>query len=194
MLGSVPTAFLLVRRRMGVDIRTAGSGNVGGYNAATVTGSTGAGVLVGVLDGLKGLIAALAAWIVAPSDVMVQYAAVTGAIIGHNYPVWLNFKGGRGLATGAGAMFGIGVFYTAAWTSSWVVLYLWRKDILRANVGATILAPFLTWMAPAGWVQSMMVREQPAEDYAAFITALSVIFLLSHAEVLKNIVQSRTAI
>lgn len=185
-LGSVPTAFLIVRRQSGVDIRSAGSGNVGGYNAATVTGSTGTGVIVGLLDGLKGLVTALGAWAVAPGDPLIQYAAVTGAIIGHNYPVWLRFKGGRGLATAAGALFGIGVLYTAAWTLSWVALYKWTKDILRSNVGATVIALILTWAVPASALEFLLVRPQPAASYALFTTVLSVIILVSHAEVFRT--------
>ncbi len=193
-IGSIPTAFLVVRRKLGLDIRGAGSGNVGGYNAATVTGSTGTGVLVGVLDALKGVVASFGAWLLFPDDVMVQYAAFLGAIVGHNYPVWLKFKGGRGLATAAGAMFGVGVFFTAAWVSSWVVLFLlFKKDILKANLGATILAPVLTWVVPTGWVQVMMVRRQSVEEYAVFVTVLSFFLLLSHAEVLKPLLPSRNA-
>lgn len=148
--------------------------------------------MVGILDGLKGVVVSFGAWFLYPEEVAVQYAAFLGAIIGHNYPVWLKFKGGRGLATAAGAMFGLGVFFTAAWVSSWVVLFLlFKKDILKANLGATILAPILTWVVPNGWVQVMMVRRQSVEDYFLFVTVLSFFLLLSHAEVLRPLLPSR---
>ncbi|MEK6649753.1 MAG: glycerol-3-phosphate acyltransferase [Bacteroidota bacterium] len=188
--GSIPTAYLIVRRRSGVDIRNVGSGNVGGYNAATVTGSTGTGVTVGLLDGLKGLLTSLGAWFMAPGDPVIQYAAVAGAIIGHNYPVWLRFKGGRGLATAAGALFGIGVFYTAAWTLSWVALYRWTKDILRSNLGATAIALALTWVVPAAAVEFLLIRPQPAGPYTLFVTVLSVIIVVSHAEAFRTFSKS----
>ncbi|MEK6565125.1 MAG: glycerol-3-phosphate acyltransferase, partial [Bacteroidota bacterium] len=101
LIGSIPTAFLVVKRTAGVDIRQSGSGNVGGYNAFTVTRSKSIGFVVGVLDGVKGLVAVFVASLTGEM-VSLQMLALFGAVLGHNYPVWLRFKGGRGLATACG--------------------------------------------------------------------------------------------
>ncbi|MCU0454351.1 MAG: glycerol-3-phosphate acyltransferase [Bacteroidetes bacterium] len=186
LIGSIPSAYLIVRKRTGVDIRTAGSGNVGGYNAAHVTGSKWTGVAVGLLDGMKGVVASFGAWWIFPDEIIMQYAATLGAVVGHNYPVWLRFKGGRGLATGAGMMFGLGVFYTLAWTLSWVVLHRLTKDIIRSNVLATIIAPVLTWIVPAVAVSALLVRPQPVDDYAWYVSIVSVLLILSHADALRD--------
>lgn len=184
-IGSFPTAFLLVKRKAGTDIRSVGSGNVGGYNAYTVTGSKSVGALVIAFDAAKGLAVALAAWAVAPADFLLQAAAIVGVILGHNYPLWLKFKGGRGLATALGAMFGVGHFLGVAWIGSWLVLYRLRKDILRANVLATIFSLAAVWIAPQSFVQFFMIRDVDTVEYAALVTVLDVLFLVSHRDAIK---------
>ncbi len=102
LFGSVPFSFL-VARRFGVrDVRSVGSGNVGATNVMRVAGKT-AGILAFVLDATKGAAAALVAQWLEPGSALAPWAAVT-AVLGHLYPVWLRFRGGKGVATGAGAL------------------------------------------------------------------------------------------
>src|SRR4026209_2100441 len=98
-VGSVPFAFLLARRA-GIDVRVAGSGNVGAANVLRTTGTSRA-LMVMSLDVAKGAAAVLIANLVAGG---VGIAALTGAaaIVGHIYPVWLRFHGGKGVAVAAG--------------------------------------------------------------------------------------------
>src|SRR5688500_16550986 len=100
LLGSVPFAFLLARRR-GVELRRAGSGKTG---AANVLRTTGAAYAVGAvcLDAIKGAVAVLIAQRLT-GELAVSVAAGLAAIIGHIYPLWLGFHGGKGVATAAGA-------------------------------------------------------------------------------------------
>jgi acyl phosphate:glycerol-3-phosphate acyltransferase len=100
LIGSVPFAFLLARRR-GVDLRTAGSGNVGASNVLRTSGVSLA-IAAMLLDALKGTAAVLFAEAsgAGPGTVV---AAGFVAIVGHVYPVWLRFHGGKGVATAAGA-------------------------------------------------------------------------------------------
>jgi glycerol-3-phosphate acyltransferase PlsY len=104
VLGSIPLGYLLVKHRARVDIRTSGSGNVGAYNAGVVTGSTMLGITVGILDGSKGLAAVLGAWFVFGSF-WPAAIALLASVLGHIAPVWLRWKGGRGLATACGGFF-----------------------------------------------------------------------------------------
>src|SRR5690242_10944457 len=105
LLGSLPFGLWIARLWKGVDIRTVGSGNIGATNVGRVCGRT-AGVLVFVLDVLKGLAPPLMVrGIGAPSP----WPLLAGllAILGHNYSIWLGFKGGKGIATSGGALFGV---------------------------------------------------------------------------------------
>lgn len=103
LVGSVPFAFLLARRG-GVDLRVAGSGNVGATNVLRTRGVAEALAAVG-LDAAKGALVVLLAQRLAEGPVT-PVAAGLAAVIGHVYPVWLRFRGGKGVAT-AGGMFAV---------------------------------------------------------------------------------------
>lgn len=102
LIGSIPFAFLLARRR-GIDLRLAGSGNVGASNVLRTSGVA-LGILAMALDGLKGTLAVLLAQGVAPG-LAAPVAAGLASVLGHVYPPWLRFQGGKGVATAAGAFF-----------------------------------------------------------------------------------------
>ena len=191
LIGSIPTAYLLVLRRAAIDIRKTGSGNVGAFNSYNVTNSKMIGILVGVLDGLKGYIVAVTAGQILGGSFWNQSAALCGALIGHNYPCWLRFRGGRGLAPAAGGMFAIGISYTIIWCATWVVAFESAKDILKANIAAIILAPIILLAIPSAWIDAVMVRDISATDYRVLTFILSGILLLSHWHPLKEIVQRK---
>lgn len=100
LVGSIPFAYLLSRRH-GIDLRRAGSGNVGASNVLRTTGVW-AAVLAMMLDGVKGTLAVLMAQLLSAS-LIATVAAAFASILGHVYPVWLRFRGGKGVATAAGA-------------------------------------------------------------------------------------------
>jgi len=99
LLGSIPFAWL-VSRRHGVDVRTVGSGNAGASNVLRSVGVA-AGMIVLILDVAKGILAVLIAQWMGVGRAMLVAAAVA-AIVGHVYPLWLGFRGGKGVATAAG--------------------------------------------------------------------------------------------
>ena len=103
LIGSIPFAYLLSRRR-GIDLRQVGSGNVGASNVLRTSGVSPA-VLAMALDGLKGVVAVLVAQRIT-SGPAAPMAAGLASVIGHIYPVWLRFRGGKGVATAAG-VFGV---------------------------------------------------------------------------------------
>ena len=101
LLGSIPFGYLIVKARRAGDIRESGSGNTGAANVARTAGVT-AGLLTLILDAGKGY---LAVWIAARwtgGDMRWMMAAAVFAVIGHMFPVWLEFHGGKGVATGLG--------------------------------------------------------------------------------------------
>jgi glycerol-3-phosphate acyltransferase PlsY len=99
-VGSIPFAYLLSRQQ-GVDLRRAGSGNIGASNVLRTTGVR-AAMLAMVLDGVKGTIAVLIAQLLSAGPIT-AVAAACASVVGHVYPIWLRFRGGKGVATAAGA-------------------------------------------------------------------------------------------
>ncbi|MEO5763367.1 MAG: glycerol-3-phosphate 1-O-acyltransferase PlsY [Vicinamibacteria bacterium] len=99
-LGSIPFSFIVARLFGVKDVRTVGSGNVGATNVMRSAGK-GPGILALILDGSKGAAAVVAARALGASEMEVCVAGLC-AMIGHLYPVWLGFRGGKGVATGAG--------------------------------------------------------------------------------------------
>ena len=102
LLGSIPFGYLLVRFFRGQDVRTTGSGNIGATNVARSFPLL--GLLTLLLDGLKGFIAVLLTRIFFPgADLRLSALAAFCAVAGHIFPVWLKFRGGKGVATGLGS-------------------------------------------------------------------------------------------
>src|ERR1051325_3149028 len=100
LIGSIPFGYLSVRGKVGADIRQTGSGGTGATNVSRRAGKA-AGVVTLVLDALKGGAAVLVAKAVIGNDWIVAAAAIA-VIVGHIFPAWLGFHGGKGVATGAG--------------------------------------------------------------------------------------------
>jgi|SRR6478735_2173949 len=139
-VGSVPFGLLLAKAAGKGDIRTIGSGNIGATNVLR-TGSKGLAATVLLLDAGKGLAAVLAArhWFFDAVP-----AAALAAVIGHCFPVWLGFKGGKGVATNAGVSFGlgwpIGAAYAAVWLAMLAVTRVSSVAGMSAVVGAVVAA------------------------------------------------------
>jgi glycerol-3-phosphate acyltransferase PlsY len=102
LLGSIPFGYLLVRAFRGSDVRTTGSGNIGATNVARTSPALGIATLV--FDVLKGVAAVFLASTIFPGDSTPEFVAALAAICGHMFPVWLGFRGGKGVATGLGSL------------------------------------------------------------------------------------------
>lgn len=186
LVGSIPIGYLLVKYRSRLDLRDSGSRNVGALNAGVVSGSKSLGITVGVLDGVKGLAAVTASWLITGSF-WISAVALIGAVVGHNYPVWLKFKGGRGLATACGGLFAVGIGYTIVWCTLWSVLKWQRQSILRSNVIATLATPAILFLLPVQALSFLMVLPAEPAEYRIFCVCLSVVLLLSHVDAFKEV-------
>lgn len=120
LLGGIPTGLLLVRAVKGVDIRRYGSGNIGTANVVRVAGPW-AGAAVFVADFLKGLLPVI---IARELTGLAGSGALAGlaAVVGHCWPVWLGFRGGRGVATGVGALAAVAPLFAVAGILTWVLI------------------------------------------------------------------------
>lgn len=164
LIGSIPTAYLVVKQTSNMDIRTVGSGNVGGRNALEVTGKKSVGVVVVAVDILKGIAAVALAGVLFPDQVLAVSAAMAGSVTGHCYPVWLKLKGGRGLATAAGVFF----MTSWIWVGAWLALYFAASKIIDnvhvATVIALVATPLLALLLPddifAGLIPDYFLRGQ----------------------------------
>ena len=147
LLGSLPFGLWIARRLKGVDIRTLGSGNIGSTNVSRVCGSK-AGAAVFCLDVLKGVLPPLAGTALR-LDSCWQVAAAMLAIIGHNYSVWLGFKGGKGIATSLGAMAGVAIKVVPPVGGVFLLeLVTLRYVSLGSILGALALPVSTVWLYP----------------------------------------------
>ena len=165
LIGSIPFGYLIVRSKVGGDIRETGSGGTGATNVSRRAGK-GAGVMTLVLDALKGSVAILIAkFLVGPSvygEWLVAAAAIA-TMLGHIFPVWLGFRGGKGVATGVGiflilapvALVCAGVLFVA-------IVALTRYVSLGSIVAAATIPLFV-------WLQSVFV--EPVADLRPLLTA-----------------------
>ncbi len=135
LAGSVPFAFLLARRR-GVDLRRVGSGNIGAANVLRATG-VGQALAVAGLDAAKGAVAVLVADRLSGGPAT-PVAAGLASIIGHVYPVWLRFRGGKGVATAAG-VFGVLTPIAVAIAGVVFVMAIWATRYISVGSMAAAL-------------------------------------------------------
>ena len=146
LAGSIPFAFLLTRRA-GFDVRVAGSGNVGATNVLRTAG-TWRGVIVLALDIAKGAAAVL---LVHPLAGGASIAALTGAaaIVGHIYPVWLRFRGGKGVAVAAGVFGMLSPGATGVAALLFLVTVWMTRYVSLGSIAATIALPPVALLAGA---------------------------------------------
>ncbi len=150
LAGAIPFAFLIARAR-GIDIRKVGSGNVGATNVFRAVGKRW-GILTFVCDALKGLLPALlgpylvSVWTGAPAHPALGLACGVAAIAGHSWPVFLGFKGGKGVATSAGMLLGAAPLAAAAGFGLWIVIFLVTRYVSVASIAAAVGVPLAGWL------------------------------------------------
>ena len=146
LLGSCPNGFLVGRAR-GVDIRLLGSGNIGATNVLRVLGKKW-GYLVFALDALKGFAAVRLAFglasVINPGGSYREIVGIAGGlacILGHTFPVWLRFRGGKGVATSAGVLLGLMPLAVVSVFIVWLILFKATRYVSVASIGAAFALP-----------------------------------------------------
>lgn len=146
LLGSIPFGYV-IGRIAGVDIRRTGSGNVGATNVVRVLGKR-YGYPVFVLDFLKGFGAVKISRLLATgpppdwnSPELFGIVAALSSIVGHSYPPWLKFKGGKGVATSAGALFAITAVGGLVGLAIWMAIFWLTRYVSVASVTAALVLP-----------------------------------------------------
>jgi acyl phosphate:glycerol-3-phosphate acyltransferase len=142
LIGSIPIAYLFARTK-NIDITKAGSGNVGALNSYEVTKSKTIGILVFVLDLLKGFLPALL--IAKVFTLPFSFAVIPLALLvaGHNFSIWLKFKGGRGLAIGVGILLVVNFWIIVIWGVLFLLTFAVKRNVHIGNIAATVLTPLI---------------------------------------------------
>lgn len=159
-IGSLPIGFLVAQGTRGVDLRRAGSGNVGAANVYRTT-SLGIAIAVMAADVAKGAAAVLIA-----GSGGAAVAAGVAAVVGHVYPVWLGFHGGKGVATASGVFGVLSPWPTAIAAAAFGVTVARTRFVSLGSVVATVLLTVAEWLTPG----------PPAVDIAATFVALLILF------------------
>ncbi len=187
LVGSIPTSIILTKIIKGVDVRNYGSGNAGATNASRVLGKK-YGLLVVILDALKGVIAVI---IIArlyfgnfpfPNDTpfddftLVQFIAGISAVIGHIWTVFAGFKGGKGIATGLGVLISIVTVDMLVAVGIFILVASLSRYISLASISAAISVPII-----------MIIRENLfGIDIPSYHTMLPFVFTLAFLVIYKH--------
>jgi acyl phosphate:glycerol-3-phosphate acyltransferase len=152
LFGSVPVGYILYKVKTGGDIREQGSGNVGGTNVTRTVGAT-AGVITILIDILKGFLPVMAVYFLFPDDLIIVAITSVAVVLGHVYSIYLNFKGGKGIATSFGAIIGLCSFPFADGSvlirilpmiiilSVWLLTFIVFRIVSLASLVAAIATP-----------------------------------------------------
>ena len=143
LLGSIPFGYLIVRRKIGADIRQTGSGGTGATNVSRRAGKT-AGVLTLLLDAAKGCAAVLIARVVTGDDWVIAAAAIA-ALVGHIFPVWLGFRGGKGVATGVGIFAVLAPLALLCAGVIFIAIVVATRYVSLGSIIAAVLIPVIVW-------------------------------------------------
>jgi acyl phosphate:glycerol-3-phosphate acyltransferase len=145
LLGSIPFGLLVVKALGGPDIRAIGSGNIGAANVARNAGKS-AGILTLLLDAGKGYLAVWLAEYFTQGNIRWMMIAAVCAVVGHMFPAWLGFKGGKGVATGLGVFIPICWQAVAAGMVLWLaVVIFWRYSSL-GSISAAVALPIFVYL------------------------------------------------
>lgn len=171
LCGTLPSAILIAKSK-GVDITAVGSGNPGASNVARALG-TKYGIFVFALDALKG---AIPVAIVMISDRPVAYACAASAVLGHVFPITRRFKGGKGVATGAGSLFPLHPFILLGALVVWLGL---TKTTKKASIASIVIVPML--------IAAFVVSGTPAWEVFALV-GIGLLVEVRHLSNIKRLI------
>lgn len=151
LLGAIPFGYLIVKERTGVDVRSVGSGNVGATNVLRVAGKLPAvGVLM--MDMAKGCFPVLVGRVLGASPEILA-AIAFAAVVGHVFPVFLGFRGGKGVATALGAFIALAPIATVSSAAVFILLVVWKRYVSLASVVAVGTFPLWAYIfGQLGWM------------------------------------------
>lgn len=190
LLGATPSAFLIVRHFAKKDIRKEGSGNVGAMNSYETTGNKFIGLYVLMLDMAKGMLAVYIAKIISNNDFFAISLAAVFAVLGHNFSIYLKFKGGRGLACALGALCLINPYPGVLW----ILMWLFTKSLISKNVHvqnavATLTMPLLLFLTPSDFLRITNIDQYfDKTEFILLVVNIAIVILIGHFQPLKEMI------
>jgi glycerol-3-phosphate acyltransferase PlsY len=182
LIGSVPTAVWVSKRIYGIDIREHGSGNAGATNTFRILGSK-AGSAVMLVDMLKGFLAVklsiLSAftWTSEPF-VNLQVALGLAAVVGHIFPIWADFRGGKGIATLFGMIVGIQPLVAVSLVAVFMLMLYFTRYVSLSSISASIAFPLLI----------LFIFREPEVSYRVFAIATACLVVLTHYKNINRLI------
>lgn len=177
LLGSISTSYIIAKKVAGVDIRTQGSGNAGSTNVLRTLGKK-AGALTFVGDFLKGSLAVFISKIIAQKfnldPLSSGYLAAAFVVLGHNYPIFLGFKGGKGVATSLGSMITLNPIIASICFLVFLVVVFFTRYISLGSILGISISPIIM----------IILKNKQAFFITLFLTAVTIV---SHRENIKRL-------
>ena len=180
LLGSIPFGLILTKIFLKKDIREVGSGNIGATNVLR-SGSKSIGFLTLTLDVLKAVIPVLYIKFNYPDLIYISSLSV---FIGHVFPIWLKFKGGKGVATYLGVLFSLNIYFGIVFVSSWLIVFLISKYSSLGSILSSLTIPIFIFL-----------NSKYENEY--FFIIMFVLILYTHRENVKRLInkeESKTKI
>jgi len=184
--GSLPTAYIIIKKRTGLDITENGSGNVGAHNSYDISKSKLIGLLVLLIDLLKGLLSILLVRFLFGENFLNEMLALCAAVLSHCFSPWIKFKGGRGLATSLGGVLIISIPILLIWIVIWIFTFILRKDIHFANFLASILTVILSFFFSEILIKYTNPIPGSELQFIIFVSVLFLIIILKHIQPIKE--------
>ena len=190
LLGAVPFGFIFAKAK-GVDIRTVGSKNIGATNVFRSV-SKALGIITFICDVIKGFVPAFLFPLIAmkfsagdgpPAGQSLPVLCACFAVAGHNWPVYLKFKGGKGVATSAGALLGIAPAPLGIGLAVWIVVFALSKYVSLASITASLIIP------AAGWILAFIHSPYIPRGYLIpiLLTILGLVSIWRHKANIKRL-------
>ena len=188
LFGAIPTAYVIHKIKKGDDIRKYGSGNVGGTNVARTLGA-GYGIATIIIDIIKGFIPILVLYFIYPGDLILLSIVTIAVVLGHDFPVYLKFKGGKGISTSLGAVIGVSslpFIGNSVWLEvlpiftiliTWAIVFLVFRIVSLASLAAAVITPLSFYFTKYPW----------AVIVAAF--CLGLLTFITHRENIKRLIK-----
>jgi glycerol-3-phosphate acyltransferase PlsY len=177
VVGSIPTGYLIVKKMKGIDIRTVGSGNIGATNVNRVMGTKWF-IVVLLLDAIKGFLPVLFSVILFKDMPLVPILSGIAAILGHTFTIFLNFKGGKGVATSLGVFFALApISIISCLIIFLIVLYLFKYVSLGSIIAAVLFPAFVFIYGEGGYLNLILI----------FAFAAAVFIFYMHKENIKRL-------
>ncbi len=189
LLGSIPSAFLFVKIFNGNDIRKEGSGNVGTLNSFEVTRSKLIGIFVFVIDFSKGILSVTIVNYLFYDTFINPALAVFFAVFAHCFNPWLKFKGGRGLATAAGASIVFVPLLLVVWALLWFIAYAIKKNIHFGNIWATLMSIIIVFSSKEFINKYSLITSESSDFTAFFCASVLILIFIKHIEPLVSLIE-----